>query len=267
MTVFYLAILALVQGVTEFLPVSSSGHLILLPKLLGTQDQGLALDVAVHVGTLVAVCLYFRADVARALRGTGQLVRGQLASAEAFLALCLIVATIPVMAVGLVLKLTGWIDLMRSVAVIGWAMIVFGIVLYVADKRGAEARTAPGWTLRHAVVLGLWQVVALIPGTSRSGIVITGARALGYARHDAAKLSMLMSIPTILASGALLSLDVVGQADWALARDAGIAALIAFAAALAALALMMRLLRSVSFTPYVIYRIALGVVLLGLAYS
>ena len=171
------------------------------------------------------------------------------------------------MAVGLVLKLTGWIDLMRSIAVIGWAMIVFGIALYVADKRGAETRTAPGWTLRHAVILGLWQVVALIPGTSRSGIVITGARALGYARHDAAKLSMLMSIPTILASGALLSLDVVGQADWALARDAGIAALIAFVAALAALALMMRLLRSVSFTPYVIYRIALGVLLLGIAYS
>jgi len=267
MTLLYLAILALVQGVTEFLPVSSSGHLILLPKVMGAQDQGLALDVAVHVGTLGAVCLYFRTDVMRALRGAGQLARGQMNSPEAFLALCLIVATIPVMAVGLVLKLTGWIDLMRSVAVIGWTMIVFGIALYVADKRGAETRTAPGWTLRHAVILGLWQVVALIPGTSRSGIVITGARALGYARHDAAKLSMLMSIPTILASGALLSLDVVGQADWALARDAGIAALIAFVAALAALALMMRLLRSVSFTPYVIYRMALGVLLLGIAYS
>ena len=249
------------------MPVSSSGHLILLPKLLSTQDQGLALDVAVHVGTLVAVCLYFRTDVARAARGTVQLVRGQLATAEAFLALCLIVATIPVMAVGLVLKLTGWIDLMRSIAVIGWAMIVFGIVLYVADKRGTQTRTAPAWTLRHAIILGLWQVIALIPGTSRSGIVITGARALGYARHDAAKLSMLMSIPTILASGALLSLDVIGQADWALARDAAIAAVIAFAAALATLALMMRLLQSVSFTPYVIYRIALGVVLLGIAYG
>jgi undecaprenyl-diphosphatase len=267
MTLLYLAILAFVQGVTEFLPVSSSGHLILLPKLLGTQDQGLALDVAVHVGTLGAVCVYFWADLSRALRGVGQLARGQLASAEAFLALCLIVATIPVMAVGLVLQLTGWIDLMRSVAVIGWAMIIFGVALYMADKRGQQTRTAPGWTLRHAVILGLWQVLALIPGTSRSGIVITGARALGYARHDAAKLSMLMSIPTILASGALLSLDVIGQADWALLRDAAIAAAIAFVAALGALALMMRLLRSVSFTPYVIYRIALGLVLLVIAYS
>lgn len=266
MSLFYLAILALVQGVTEFLPVSSSAHLILLPRLLGEQDQGLALDVAVHIGTLLAVCLYFRADVARATRGVGQLARGQMASPDAFLALCLIVATIPVMAVGLVLKLTGWVDLMRSVAVIGWAMIIFGIVLYVADKRGPETRTAPGWTLRHAVILGLWQVVALIPGTSRSGIVITGARALGYARHDAAKLSMLMSIPTIMASGALLSLDVIAQADWVLAREAGIAAMIAFGAALLALTLMMRLLRSVSFTPYVIYRFALGLVLLGIAY-
>jgi undecaprenyl-diphosphatase len=267
MSLFYLTILALIQGVTEFLPVSSSGHLILLPALTGAQDQGLALDVAVHVGTLLAVCLYFRADVAKAARGAGQLARGQLASPDAFLALCLIIATIPVMAVGLVLKLTGWVDLLRSVAVIGWAMIIFGVFLYVADKRGPQVRTAPEWTLRHAIILGLWQVVALVPGTSRSGIVITGARALGYARHDAAKLSMLMSIPTIMASGALLSLDVIGNADWQVARDSAIAAVIAFVAALAALALMMRLLRSVSFTPYVVYRLGLGAVLLVIAYT
>ncbi len=267
MSLLYLFILAVVQGVTEFLPISSSGHLILLPAFSGAADQGLALDVAVHVGTLAAVCLYFRTDVLRAVRGMAELARGHVSTADGFLALCLVVATLPVMAVGLVLQLTGWIDTLRNIAVIGWAMIVFGVVLYVADMRGPQTRTAPGWTLRHAVVLGLWQTIALVPGTSRAGIVITGARALGYARHDAARLSMLMSIPTILASGALLSLDVVGRADWAVARDGSIAAVIAFAAALAALALMMRLLRAVSFTPYVVYRVALGTLLLWVAYS
>ena len=115
--------------------------------------------------------------------------------------------------------------------------------------------------------MGLWQALALIPGTSRSGITITGARQLGYARSDAAKLAMLMSIPTIIASGALLSLDVIKEANLALAKDAAIAAVFSFFAALLALTLMMRLLRSVSFTPYVIYRILLGGALLFIAYG
>lgn len=115
--------------------------------------------------------------------------------------------------------------------------------------------------------MGLAQALALIPGTSRSGITISAARRLGYDRHGAAKLSMLMSIPTILASGAVLTLDVVGQADWSTARDGLIAAAFSFVAALLALTLMMRLLRSISFTPYVIYRLILGVVLLGYAYA
>jgi undecaprenyl-diphosphatase len=146
-------------------------------------------------------------------------------------------------------------------------MIIFGIVLYLTDRMGPQTRTAEGWTMKHALYLGLWQAIALIPGTSRSGIVISGARALGYGRHDAAKLSMLMSIPTIIASGALLGIDVVRIADWQAARDGAIAAVISFFAAWAALVFMMKLLRSVSFTPYVIYRLALGVILLGIAYS
>lgn len=267
MPFFDLLILALVQGVTEFLPISSSGHLILLPQMLGTEDQGLALDVAVHVGSLLAVILYFRADVAQALRGLPQVARFQIRNKDGFVALCLVVATIPVVIVGAVLELTGWVEALRSITVIGWTMILGGVLLYWADKASPEARSAESWTLRHAVVMGLWQVVALIPGTSRAGITITAARLLGYERHDAARLAMLMSIPTIIASGVLLSLEVVGEANWSLLKDAGIAAIFAFAAALAALALMMRLLRSVSFTPYVIYRVGLGVVLLWIAYT
>ena len=267
MTLFYLLLIAAIQGVTEFLPISSSGHLALLPQLSGQTDQGLALDVAVHVGSLAAVILYFRQDVALAFRGLGRLMRGHVDTQGAFLALCLLISCIPVVIVGLVLHLTGLSEMLRSVAVIGWAMLGFGLVLYWADKTGTTERNAARWTLRDATVMGLAQVLALIPGTSRSGITITAARKLGYDREGAARLSMLMSIPTIAASGILLGADVILNTDWQVARLGMIAALFSFATAFGALALMMRLLRSVSFTPYVIYRVIFGVFLLVIAYS
>ena len=266
MTTFHLLLVALIQGLTEFLPVSSSGHLILLPQLTGMADQGQLIDVAAHVGTLCAVVGYFWSDVRLALAGTLRLLRGKIDTRGAFLALCLLIATVPVIVIGLILKVTGLSDAMRGIAVIGWAMIVFGVLLYWADQKGETARKAEGWTLKHAFQMGLWQAVALIPGTSRSGITITAGRMLGYARHDAARLSMLMSIPTIIASAALLGLDAFGSATPGIWREVGLVVLMSFAAALLALTLMMRLLRSVSFTPYVIYRIALGMVLLWIAY-
>ncbi|WP_106204918.1 undecaprenyl-diphosphate phosphatase [Aliiruegeria haliotis] len=266
MTLFNILLVAIIQGLTEFLPVSSSGHLILLPNLTGLDDQGLTIDVATHVGTLFAVILYFWSDVKQALGGIPRLLRGKIDTPGARLAFLLIVATVPVILVGLVLKVTGLADAMRSTAVIGWTMLIFGLVLYWADQKGEQTRHSADWTLRDAIIMGLWQAVALIPGTSRSGITITGARQLGYAREDAARLAMLMSIPTIIASGTLLGIDVVSHANWAMARDASIAAALAFAAALLALSLMMRLLRSVSFTPYVIYRVMLGLGLLAMTY-
>lgn len=267
MTLFQLLLVAIIQGLTEFLPISSSGHLILLPTLTGGPDQGLAIDVAVHVGTLLAVIIYFRVEVLEATIGLGRLIRGKVDTNGARTALLLIIATIPVLVAGLLFKVLGIEEMLRSVAVIGWTMLIFGIVLYWADKTGEEKLGTKDWNLRDAIWMGLAQTIALIPGTSRSGITITAARKLGYDRTSAATLSMLMSIPTILASGALLSLDVIGQADWQLAQDASIAAAFAFVAALVALTLMMRLLRSVSFTPYVIYRVILGIVLLVYAYS
>ena len=267
MTLFHLLLVAAIQGLTEFLPVSSSGHLILLPNLTGLDDQGLAIDVAVHVGTLGAVILYFWSDVKKALAGVPKLLRWQIDGPEAFLALCLVIATVPVVILGLVVKITGLDEAMRSTAVIGWTMIVFGLVLWWTDQKGVQTKRAEGWTLKDAAVMGLWQAIALIPGTSRSGITISAARHLGYARSDAARLAMLMSIPTIAASGVLLAGDAIANADMALARDASIAAAFAFVAALLALAIMMRLLKSVSFTPYVIYRVILGAVLLWIAYT
>ncbi|EPX77537.1 undecaprenyl-diphosphate phosphatase [Litoreibacter arenae] len=267
MTLFHLVLVALIQGLTEFLPVSSSGHLILLPSLTGMDDQGQAIDVAVHVGTLFAVIMFFWADVKIAIRGIGRLVQGKVDTQGARLALYLGIATVPVLIFGLFLKLTGLDHLLRSVALIGWTMLIFGLVLYWTDQKGGTTKTAPDWSRKDAIIMGLWQAVALIPGTSRSGATISGARQLGYAREDAAKLSMLMSIPTIIASGAVLGSEVIFSANMQLAKDSLIAAVLSFGAALLALSLMMRLLKSVSFTPYVIYRIFLGVALLAFAYS
>lgn len=267
MPILHLILVAVIQGITEFLPVSSSGHLILLPNLTGMDDQGQVIDVAVHVGTLGAVVLYFRADVKRILLGLPKVARRQIDDQDAWLALCLIIATIPVILAGLIFKLTGLDDMLRSVAVVGWMTLIFGIVLYWADQTGRTEKTAESWSIKDAITMGLAQILALIPGTSRSGITITAARRLGYARQDAARLAMLMSIPTILASGTLLGAEVAFTMDSAAAKDASIAAIFAFIMALAALALMMRLLRSVSFTPYVIYRVILGLVLLGIAYT
>lgn len=267
MSLFELAILAIVQGITEFLPISSSGHLILLPRLLQVADQGLALDVAVHVGTLGAVMLFFRTEVARMGVGLGDIFGRRFSTPDARLVLLLVIATMPVIVAGLILYLTGLSEALRSIAVIGWAMLVFGIVLYWADQRGPTHKSEAEWGLRDAIIMGLWQAVALIPGTSRSGITITASRLLGYNREDGARISMLLSIPTILASGVVLAFDVIGEANWQTAKDAAVGALLAFVSAYLALAIMMKLLRSVSFTPYVIYRVVLGVILLVIAYT
>lgn len=267
MPLYHLILVALIQGITEFLPVSSSGHLILLPSLTGLDDQGQAIDVAVHVGTLFAVVLYFWRDVRIGLAGIPRMLTGRIDTPGSKLAFLLLVATIPAILFGLVLKLTGLSDAMRSLTVIGWTMLLFGLLLYVADQKGRTEKKDTDWTLGDAVKMGLWQAVALIPGTSRSGICITAGRMLGYSRQDAAKIAMLMSIPTIFASGVLLAAEVAATANAQAARDGGIAAVLAFISALAALALMMRLLRTTSFTPYVIYRVILGIGLLLLAYG
>jgi len=268
MSLFYLMVLAVVQGITEFLPISSSSHLILIHEMTGTTPDDIALDIAVHLGSIVAVLVYLWPEARAALVGLGQLGRGRTGTPQARLALGLIIATIPAVLVGAVLALTGWIDMLRDIRVIGWMMILFGIALWWVHRVAPEARAESEWTLRRAAVMGLWQAVALIPGVSRSGITMTAARAMGFERHAAARISILMSIPITLATGALLARDALeAGGGWALVQAAGIAAVLAFGAAYLALSLMMKFLARVSFTPYVIYRVALGVVLLGLAYG
>ena len=266
MDILYLLILAVIQGLTEFLTVSSSGHLAMLPQLTGSEDQGLLIDVAVHLGTLGAVILYFRKDVKMAFLGLFDLCRLSMTQ-NAKLALLLIIATIPVVVLGFVIAVMGWTEHMRNLAVIGWAMLVFGVVLYLMDQRGAQDKSQSDWNVKDAWVLGLWQAVALIPGASRSGMTITGARALGYERSEAAKIAMLMSIPTIIASGTLVGVEAISTGNSASLGPAALAAVFAFGAGLLALKLMMHFLKSISYTPYVIYRIALGSVLLWMAYG
>lgn len=266
MPLFHLVLVALIQGVTEFLPISSSGHLVLLPALTGFEDQGQLIDVAVHVGTLFAVCLYFRHDVARAFAGLVKIRMGAV-DADSRLALNLIVATVPIILIGLFVSVIGNADAFRSIAVIGWTTLIFGILLWWADRTGQEKKRGDDWTLGDAFFMGLWQTIALIPGTSRSGITITGARRLGYQRSEAARLAMLMSIPTIAAAGLLVGADAAMSADGTLIRDMIVVAVLAFLSALAALHFMMRLLTVASFTPYVIYRIILGTILLIIAYT
>ena len=266
MEFFNLLIIAIIQGLTEFLPVSSSGHLILFPLLSGEQDQGQAIDAAVHFGTLGAVTIYFWRDVRIALSGLVPLAMGRLDTPGARLALMLIVATIPAIAFGLVLKVTGLDDHLRSVAVIGWAMLIFGVVLYISGQLGKHQREAQDWSMKHAILIGLAQAIALIPGTSRSGITISAARMLGYKRQDAAKISMLMSIPVIIASTVLITGEILVNGETDLALDALIAAVLALVSALLAIKLMLSFLQKYSFTPYVIYRVALGLFLLWYAY-
>ena len=259
-----LVVLALVQGITEFLPISSSGHLILVPVLAGWPDQGLGLDVAVHVGTLGAVVVYFRRDVWRLLVGAARVV-ARRPDARTRLALQIAVAAMPVMIAGAALSSLG-AGALRTPAVIGWTMLGFGVVLYVIDRARPTVREIGHMTFSDALLIGLAQVLALVPGTSRSGITMTAARALGFTRAEAARFSMLLSIPVIAAAGADRGFELYQTADPQLVSGVLAAAAVAFGAALAAIGVLMRWLERASFTPFVVYRVGLGAGLLVWTY-
>jgi undecaprenyl-diphosphatase len=252
----HLAVLALVQGITEFLPISSSAHLILAPHLFGWEDQGRTIDVAVHVGTLLAVMLYAWRDIADMLAGLWQMVRGR-SSAGLRLALQIVLATVPVIVAGvLMVRYVG--DALRAVEVIAWATIGFGVLLWIADRVGMTVRRIEHLTYLDAFLVGLAQALALIPGTSRSGITMTMGRMLGMERTHAARFSLLLGIPAILAAGTVETLGLIEQGDMALGLDALIGAALSFVAALVSIVLMMAWLQRASFTPFVIYRLLLG---------
>jgi undecaprenyl-diphosphatase len=191
MSIEQIVVLAIVQGITEFLPISSSGHLILIPVMTGWPDQGLVTDVMVHVGSLFAILVYFWRDVLRLAGGVFSLLRLRL-SDDARLVLYIVLATIPAIVFGLVLKATGLLDRIRGIEVVAWNAVIFGLLLLIADRTGARAKRMADLTLHPALMIGLAQALALIPGTSRSGITITAARFLGFERAEAARFSFLL---------------------------------------------------------------------------
>ena len=261
MDLLHIVVLALVQGLTEFLPVSSSAHLILVPVLTGWADQGLAFDVAVHVGTLLAVLAYFRREVGRMLlAGLGSLA-GRGMTPDARLGWQVVLATLPVILAGFIFK--DWIEAhLRGPIVIAWATIVFGLLLGWADRRGRREydEYQLGWSA--ALIIGLSQVLALIPGTSRSGITITAGLALGLSRHGAARFSFLLAIPTILGSAVLLLQELLASTapvDW---LALGLGTILSFISALLCIHFFLRLLEHIGMLPFVVYRIVLGIGLL-----
>lgn len=257
---FHTFCLAVIQGLTEFLPISSSAHLILPSQLLGWPDQGLAFDVGVHVGTLLAVVYYFRREVITLARAWRRSLGG-CRDAEGRLAWLVIMATLPAMITGLafasLIEHYG-----RSMLVIAATTLFFGVLLGWADHRHSGKRQLHELTRRDALVIGLAQALALIPGTSRSGVTITAALMLGFGRQSAARFSFLLSIPIILGAGLLLVAELMhqgGEAHW---QQIGVGVLLAGCSALACIHLFLKWLDRVGMMPFVWYRLALGTVLL-----
>ncbi len=271
MLFLHLIILAIVQGITEFLPISSSGHLILVHRLFGNEGQSmwetnLMLDVAVHIGTLLAVLVYFRKDIFSMLAAIPQTLRLDMTHEAARLNIYIIAASIPIFIFGFVLYSLqpGWA---RSIEVVAFTTIVFGILMGLIDRIKPATRDTSNMTLRDAVLIGCAQALALIPGTSRSGITMTAARFMGFDRTGAAKFSFLLSIAATSAAGLVGIIGIIKSGDASLGLDAIIAGFFSFLTALAVIAFLMKWLKNHSFMSFAIYRVILGIVLIGLIYA
>lgn len=253
--------LAVIQGLTEFLPISSSAHLILPSAIMGWEDQGLAFDVAVHVGSLLAVLIYFKKDLAVLLRAWFKATfQGADSDSESRMLWFIIAATVPAAVVGLVAG--GYIELhLRSIAVIATTTIVFGLLLGWADWRHQGSLTIKDMSWKSALLIGLAQVLALIPGTSRSGITITAALALGFDRYSAARFSFLMAIPIISLSGGYKALQLLFQASVAWSAIA-LGAVVSGITAYLCIHAFLRLIDRIGMMPFVIYRLLLGMLLI-----
>ena len=266
LTLIHIIVLALIQGITEFLPVSSSGHLILVSKLTPWPDQTLMVDIALHVGTLAAVMVYFHRECWSMVLGVFNLLlfRG---GPEAKLALHVVVASLPIIPAALYLKDYVAGDFRQGVALIAWTTLGFGLLLYAADRLGLRVRRVEHMTIGAALIIGCAQILALVPGTSRSGITMTAARFLGFERTEAARFSLLLSIPVIIGAGTLAGVDLYQMGDAEMNTVTVLAIVFSFVSALIAIAVMMRWLERASFTPFVIYRICLGAGLLYWVYG
>lgn len=261
MDILQIIILALVQGLTEFLPISSSAHLILVPYLTNWPDQGLAFDVAVHVGTLTAVVLYFRKEINKMFFAWLVSLKGEHTE-DSKLAWAVLIGTIPVGLAGLIFK-----DIisehLRTPLVIAATTIIFGFLLWYADWSGKRQRDEHSMSWKDIIVIGCAQAIALIPGTSRSGITITAGLLLGLTAQSSARFSFLLSIPVIILAGSVETMDYLKVASINDMNDLIIGALISAVSAYLCIHYFLKLLESMGMTPFVIYRLMLGVLLLA----
>lgn len=250
-------VLAIVQGLTEFLPISSSGHLVLVPSIAGWSDQGLVFDVAVHFGSLAAVAVYFRADLAGLIRGGVKLLGPGPRTLESTLALGVVLGTVPAAVAGLLFA--GWIeDNLRSPVVVVATLAFWGIVMALADRYSPRRATIADVTVGRAFAIGCAQALALVPGTSRSGITITAGRMLGLQRQDAARFSFLLSAPVILLATAYETLGMILSGEPIAWLQLGVAAFVSAIVAYVCIDLMMRFVSRIGLLPFAVYRLLLA---------
>ena len=246
-------ILSLIQGLSEFIPVSSAAHLILISKYYAFSNQNLLIDICLHLGSLMAIILYFRKELFN-------LVKNKLFLTK------ILIGTIPIIPGGYILFQTGAMDQIRSLEIIAWMSLVFGILLYIGDKSKITKKIDLNFTKKSAVFIGLFQILALIPGVSRSGITITAARILGFDRFDSAKISFFLSIPTLTAASILGIYNIYKVGSSELNFLSIIAVIFSFIFSYATITFFLSFIKKFSLNIFVIYRIALSLLILGSVY-
>ena len=246
-------ILSLVQGITEFLPISSSSHLILISDFLDFKNQNLSIDVSLHIGSFIAVLLYFYKDILNFFDNKILFFR-------------IFISSIPLMVIGFFLVETGFVEKIRNLKVIAWTTIIFGVLLFLSDKFKLEKNIEKDFTMKSAIFIGLFQVLSLIPGVSRSGIAITASRFLNFKRVDAAKISFLLSIP-ILGAVSLFGLkNLIFSENSYFTVSNLIAIFFSFLTSLITIKYFVIYIKKFNLNIFVYYRVLLGLILLAIAY-
>ena len=246
-------ILSFIQGISEFLPISSIAHLVLVSKYYVFNNQNLLIDICLHLGSLLAIIIYFRDDLFSFIKNKNFLIK-------------ILIGTVPIIPVGYIFFQTGIIYQLRNLEVIGWMSLIFGIFLYISDKTKIKRRIETNFSNKSAVFIGLFQVLALIPGVSRSGITISSGRLLGFNRFDSAKVSFFLSIPTLFAASVLGIYNIYKEGSPELNFLAIIAVIFSFIFSYGTIALFLKFIQKFSLNIFVIYRIILSMFILGVAY-
>jgi undecaprenyl-diphosphatase len=245
--------LSLIQGITEFLPISSTSHLIIFSNLANFENQNLSIDVCLHIGSFLAVITYFYKDLKNFIKNKSLFFK-------------ILIASLPVMLFGFFLVQTGLIEKIRNIKVIGWTTLVFGILLYISDKFKLEKSIDNNLNYKFAIFIGLFQIFSLIPGVSRSGISITAARLLNFKRFDAAKISFLLSIPTLAAVSIFGIKNLITLENANISESNLISIFLSFIFSLITINYFLKYIQKFSLNIFVLYRIILGIGLLTLAY-